>query len=64
MKTLKILFKVRYIGESYPQEFKELVDVELDSTPEEEKQQIREYYWDYYIKGNQKVAQEYPYIKL
>ena len=64
MKTLKILFKVRYAGELYPKEFKELVDVELDSTPEEEEQIVKEYYWDYYIKGNQNVAQEYPYIKL
>lgn len=64
MTTLRVLFKVRYQKEMYPQEFEELVDVESDSTPEEQDQQIKEYYYDYYIKLQDRVAQTYLYTIL
>jgi hypothetical protein len=62
MITLKVEFKVRYIGEQLPKTIVELVDVESDSRPQEIIQQINEYYMVYIVRPeNLKIGQTYPY---
>jgi hypothetical protein len=64
MKRLKIEFRTRMIGYQTPDVYTEEVDVESDSTPEEQDQQIREHYNKYYISGRSNISQTYPYIIL
>lgn len=59
MKTIKVKFKVRYVGDMFPTEKTDLVDVESDSTPDEVVLQVREHYNDYYVKYNDKVCETY-----
>jgi len=65
MKQLKVKFYVRYVGEKLRKEFTHVVEVEVDSTPEEESEQIKEYYYkEIVFPETNKISQTYPYTLL
>jgi len=61
MKTLKVKFKYRLLGQYFPMITQELVNVESDSNEEEMQQQINFAYKEFikYIGNN--VVEIYPY---
>jgi hypothetical protein len=62
MKNIKVKFKIRYIGEPFPKEIIENVEVESDSTEKEIEQQIKYYYQREIVRPeDSKISQTYPY---
>ena len=62
MKTLKVKFKIRYIGEYLPKEIIENVEVESDSNEKEIDQQIKYYYNREIVQPeDSRISQTYPY---
>jgi hypothetical protein len=62
MKNLKVKFKIRYIGEQFPKEIIEYVEVESDSNKKETDQQIKYYYQTEIVRPeDSKIGQTYPY---
>lgn len=62
MKNIRVKFKIRYIGERFPKEIIENVEVESDSNEKEIDQQIKYYYQSEIVRPeDSKISQTYPY---